>query len=339
MRLFLILLLGFIIHVIQAQTRVGNATEGKLSKYIGKYETNGMVVQVTINNGSLVLVVPGAPLQELIPVAANRFKSDSYDDSFFRFDEREGKVEQMISESPGGSLELKKISVTADPINAGDFLLTLKKSTEHFTFLYSETDSISVDHIAVQLERNYHKIINDFKIGKIPVTVVRIYPDMQSFHRGINFPDAPDYVLATAFGKSDFRMPSPNSVAPGDSLTLINFVAHEFTHCVHLNIDYSPNNPRWLWEGVANFESGWFVDPKGIDVVKNKQFPPFAMLINGLEYELGYVIIEAIKDIWGFDAVIDLIRKKGDVPAVLQLTQGQFEERIYAHIYKKYILN
>ncbi len=338
MRLLLILLPWLSMLSVQAQTKPQIASL-TFSKYTGKYETNGMVVQVVLNKGSLVLVVPGAPLQEMIPVKTNKFKSNAFDDAFFLFVEQEGKITKMISQGAGSSVELKRISDKADNINEGDSMLTLKKSTEHFTFLYSEIDSISVGHIASRLERSYHKILGDFKIEKIPMTTVRIYPNVKSFHQGINFPNAPDYVLATAFGKDDFRMPSPNSVGAEDSLNLIKYVAHEFTHCVHLNIDYAPNNPSWLWEGVANFEADWFFDPKEIDVIKNKQFPPFATLNNGMDYMLGYVIIEAIKNIWGFDAVINLIKKRGNTLAVLKINQAQFEEKIYDHIYKKYIQN
>lgn len=61
---------------------------------------------------------------------------------------------------------------------------------------------------------------------------------------------------------------------------------------------------------IFKFESGWFIDPKAVDVIKNKNFPPFAALYNGLEYELGYVSVEAIKDIWGFDVVVGLIPRR-----------------------------
>jgi hypothetical protein len=243
----------------------------------------------------------------------------------------------MISESPGNPVELKKISDVADSVNTGDSLLTRKKTTQHFTFLYSDKDSLSVDQISDRLEKSYHKILDDFKMKEIPVTTVRIYPSVRLFHEGINFPDAPPSVLATAFGKNDIRMPSPGSVSAADSLTMLQNITHEFVHCVHLNIDYAPNNPRWLWEGIAMFEADWFIDPNGIEIIKNKTFSPFAELGNGLEYELGYVIIDAIKDIWGFDAVIDLIKTRGDVQAVLQLGQQKFEQRVYEHIDKKYI--
>jgi hypothetical protein len=117
---------------------------------------------------------------------------------------------------------------------------------------------------------------------------------------------------------------------------LVKNIVHEFMHCVHLNIDYAPNNPRWLWEGIAMYESDWFIDPKTVDVIKNKTFPPLALLGNGLEYELGYTVIEAIRDIWGFDAVINLVKKRGDTQAVLKLSQEKFEEKVYARIYQKY---
>lgn len=338
MRLFLILLPWLSMLSVQAQTGLPQNTNPAFSKYVGKYGKEGLVVQVALNNGALVLVVPGAPLQEMIRLEPNKFKTNTSDDEVFSFSEEKGKITKMISQGSGGSLILEKISDTVDNFNGADSLLTLRKSTEHFNFLYSEIDSVGINHVASTLERDYRKILSDFKIKEIPVTIVRIYPTLKSFHQGINFPNAPDEVRGTAFGKSDFRMVSPND--PGsDSLMFVKGVTHEFTHCVHLNIAYSPNNPRWLWEGVAMFEADWFFDPKEIDVIKNKQSPPLASLSNGLEYMLGYAIIEAIKDIWGFDAVINLIKTRGDTQAVLKTSQKQFEEKIYEYIYKKYTQN
>jgi hypothetical protein len=193
-----------------------------------------------------------------------------------------------------------------------------------------------VDTIAIDMEKNYKRILNDFKLKAIPNVSVRIYPDLVSFHKGINFPDAPDQVLATSFGKDDIRMVTPNNAGP-EGWMLSHFAPHEFTHCVHLNIDYSPNNPRWLWEGVAQYEARWFFDPAELEVIKQKQFPSFADLNNGMEYMLGYVIIEAIKDLWGFDTVIDLIKSRGDVKKILKTDEKLFEKKIYEHIYRKYI--
>jgi hypothetical protein len=330
MRLFFIIPFCFFILIAGAQK------PGRMAKYTGKYEANSMVVQVTILNGSLILVVAGAPLQRMVPAGTNTFKSNTFSDELFVFVEKDGKIEEMLSQRAGQSVALKKISDMPDDFNKSDSVLELRKSSRHFRFLYSKIDSGSVERIAAKLESDYRRILGDFKIRKLPITTVRIYPDRESFRQGINFPNAPDDILATAFGKDDFRMMSPN-IADTDSAMLIQHITHEFTHCVHLNIDYSPNNPRWLWEGVAMFESGWFFDPNEMDIVKNRNFPPLSNLNNGMEYMLGYVIIEAIKANWGFDTVINLIRKRGDVQAVLKLSQDMFEKKVYDYIYKKYI--
>lgn len=331
MRSLLVLLTLLSVITLKAQT---NPT---FSKYVGKYEINGFAVQIVFHDTSIALVIPGAPLQEMKPLGENRFKSIAYDDSFFLFVEREGKVVAMVSMGQGNSMELTKVSDIADAPNRVDSLLTLKKSTGHFIFLYSEIDSVNIDHMGRRLEKSYHTILKDFKLKELPTITVRVYPTLKSFHVGINFPEAPSNVLATAFGKDDIRMVSSQDTGVEDSTLLMNHVVHEFVHCVHLNIDYAPNNPRWLWEGVAMYESGWFIDPKEIDIIKRRNFPSLSALGNGLEYELGYVIIEAISEIWGFEKVIGLIKKRGDTQAVLQINQEAFEKKIFDFVYRKYV--
>ena len=56
-----------------------------------------------------------------------------------------------------------------------------------------------------------------------------------------------------------------------------------------------------------------------------------------MEYMLGFVVIEAIKDLWGFDTVISLIKNQGDVQKVLNIDQRAFEEKIFERIYSKYV--
>ncbi len=333
-KFFLVIPLCFLVYTVKSQNPAGHSGNG--SAYVGKYESNGTIVQIALIKKALVLIVPGAPVQSLKSIGANKFKTDAFSDEIFLFIEKNGKIETMVSQRPGVLLELKKISDTADNFNQQDSILTLKKSTAHFSFLYNSIDSVSVVNIAEKLEGNYKKILRDLKVKKMSVTTVRIYPDLASFRQGIHFPNAPDFILATAFGKNDFRMASPN-IKGIDSMMLQKGITHEFTHCVHLNIDYSPNNPRWLWEGVAMFESDWFFDPREIDIIKNRDFPSLSALNNGMEYMLGYVVIEAIKDIWGFDTVINLIKKRGNAQFVLKLNQKEFEARIYEYIYNKYI--
>jgi hypothetical protein len=332
---FLITALFISLLFVKCQQDPGKQADNK--EFVGKYEANGMVVQVAMVNEKLTLVVPGAPMQELIPAGTNKYKSSTIGEEVFEFVEKDGKIAEMVSNRGGRSFPLKKIADTPDDFNKNDSLLTLKKSTDHFSFLYSNIDSANITRIAEILERDYKKIPGDFKVSSLPVVTVRVFPDLRSFHQSINFPEAPKEVMATAFGKDDFRMVSP--AAPDvDSAILMKGVTHEFTHVVHLNVDYSPNNPRWLWEGVAMYEANWFFDPAQIPGFKEKQFTPLSALGGGVEYVLGYVIIEAIVDTWGFDTVLNLIKKQGDVKAVLNLDEKKFEEMIYEKIYNKYIL-
>lgn len=333
----LIMLYGF---SLKGQSHSGKRNEANPNaRFVGVYELEGSVIQFALQKRALVLIVPGAPIQNLKNSGKNKFKSSDFKDQHFVFVENSGKVTEVICEQSRRTFRAKKISDKVQVLSvAMDSLLPLRKSTEHFRFMYSAIDSISVDTIAIDMEKNYKRILNDFKLKNIPTVNVRIYPGLESFHKGINFPNAPDQVLATAFGKDDIRMVSPNNPGP-ESWMLAYAAPHEFTHCVHLNIDYSPNNPRWLWEGIAQYEARWFFDPKELGIIGEKEFPALTDLSNGMEYMLGFVVIEAIKELWGFDTVISLIKTRGDVQKVLHIDDKLFEEKIFEHIYKRYIQN
>jgi len=113
-----------------------------------------MVVQVAQNNGSLVLIVPGSPFQELIPIEKNKFKTNAFGDEIFLFIEKNGQVKELVSERSGQSMTLEKISSLPDDFNSGDDQLPLRKKTDHFSFLYNEIDSVSINGIAARLETN-----------------------------------------------------------------------------------------------------------------------------------------------------------------------------------------
>ena len=305
-----------------------------LTELAGQYRFDeGMIIQFTVKQNRLYLITAGNPLQEMGATGKNQFRSTTLKEDLFTFESNENKVITLTIANDRGILKGTK---TTDPVvdhsEVMDSILTGRRSSEHFECWFNASDAPHIDSLLLYLEKDYARILKDFKLSSLPTTRVKIYPDLKTFHLSINQPDAPPQVLATAFGKDEFRMVSP-SQAGAD---ILPFISHEFIHCVHLNIDYSPNNPRWLWEGVAMYESGWFMDPKETDVIKNKQYPSLASLNNGLEYSLGYVIIEAIKDLWNFDTVIELIKLRGNVEKTVQLTQPEFDKKVFDQIYNKY---
>jgi len=323
-------------HLSSAQAERKKQDPNPQARYVGKYDMDGNIIQFALQNGRLVLVVPGAPIQELEYVGKNKFQSKVFTDQYFVFEQSNGAVVE-VNTGEGGPFKGKKVSDLGELLSVTmDSLLTVEKSTEHFLLRYNGVDADVADSVAMDMEKNYTRILHDFKLKKIPTVTVRIYPDLESFHKGINFPSASDQVLATAFGKDDIRMVSPKNAGP-ERWMFAYAAPHEFTHCVHLNIDYSPNNPRWLWEGVAQYEAQWFFDPNELENIKKKEFPSLASLDQGMEYMLGFVVIEAIKDLWGFDTVIGLIKNHGNVQKVLNIDQRKFEEKIFERIYAKYV--
>ena len=79
MRLLILIIICFSAHISHARQNTGN------TKYVGKYEANGLVVQVAVINNSLTLVVPGAPVQELKAIGKNKFKTSASSDEVFIF--------------------------------------------------------------------------------------------------------------------------------------------------------------------------------------------------------------------------------------------------------------
>ena len=133
---------------------------------------------------------------------------------------------------------------------------------------------------------------------------------------------------------------SPNhpAYAPFDRM-VVNLV-HEFAHCVSIHINPRiPNNPRWLWESVAIYESGQFVDPRTLAYMTGGRPPAFAALNrfdNTLVYEVGFTIAAYAVSKGGQAALDDLLRNNGDVGATFGITQEMFEREWYEYVRGRY---
>jgi len=123
---------------------------------------------------------------------------------------------------------------------------------------------------------------------------------------------------------------------------MLAIAVHEFTHCVTLNLEPRiANNPRWLWEGVALFEAGQFVNPRRLSYMVEGHPPTLAELnanwqTNSQVYDLGYLLVEYIVEKWSRQHVIDLIKAFGDISSVMGITVSEFEAGWYAFVMNKY---
>lgn len=221
--------------------------------------------------------------------------------------------------------------------NTGDTGEPATFSTDHFDIhLYDGLSQADVAAVADRLEAEYGRIVGDLGVAQMPRVNVGIWADQQSFYQAMEALNGMVYFGAGGYilGPTGFRM-----LMTGDPGQI---AVHEFVHVVTLNINRSfSNDPRWLWEAVAVFEAGEFVEPTSLSFMNPGSFPTLAQLNVDYDqgywiYQVGYVLTEYIVETWGFGAVISLIASNGDIQGTLGITEGEFEEGWHAWLSRKY---
>jgi hypothetical protein len=133
---------------------------------------------------------------------------------------------------------------------------------------------------------------------------------------------------------------SPNAPAWGPFDRMVSNLLHEFAHCVTLHLNPTiANNPRWLWESVAIYESRQSVDLRTIDYLAALTPPSFDSLNsfdNMRVYDVGYSIAEFIVARWGQRALPDLIAGNGDTAGALGIPPADFQRDWFAFARARY---
>lgn len=135
--------------------------------------------------------------------------------------------------------------------------LNLEFKSENFD-LYSKKQDVKVlDDLSKVLESNYLRIIKDMQTSFDSKIDVFIYSDTKAFHKAINYPDAPDWVVGAA-SKNELKMVSPLNPGSVHSYeSLMKAIVHELAHTVVLNFRKQGlvGLPNWLNEGYAYYEA------------------------------------------------------------------------------------
>ena len=205
--------------------------------------------------------------------------------------------------------------------------------------MYDGLTSANILGISQELERNYARILSDLRVDSMPKITAKIWGDYNHFLEdmendiGIRYTGATGYV----FGMTEIRI-YYNSQA---SVTAV----HEFAHLVSMQVNSRiPNNPRWLWEAVALYETNEFVDPRTLPYMVSGNYPTLEELNSDYNsgnrsiYSVGYVLLEYIVETWGMDQIIELIQTNGNIPLSLGITVEEFESGWYQFIEEKYLI-
>ena len=215
-------------------------------------------------------------------------------------------------------------------------------SSAHFVFQYTTLDAGNISTIASTVESQYPRIIADLSAGAMPTVQVTLYLDHAAMVAATQAVAGfiPAFASGLVTAENQIHLMSPNAPAWGPFDRMVSNLVHEFAHCVSLHLNpRSANNPRWLWESVAIYESGQSVDLRTVGYM-TALAPPSLESLNSFDnnrvYEVGYSIGEFVVSRWGQRGLRDLITRNGDTVAVLSLTPADFHRDWFAFARERY---
>jgi len=190
-------------------------------------------------------------------------------------------------------------------------------------------DSVG-DSVEQVINENVDRMTTDLQVEFNKPVTVKIWNNSYYFQlelmkiTGQRVPGVTGYVVS----ENEFRL-----LNEGD---LRKNALHEFAHLVTVNVNPKvANNPRWLWEAIAIYESMDYVDPKEVAYLREGKYPTLAELNSEVVpqlymiYDVGYILAEFIITTWGKDKLIELIKKTGDISLVLGISTDAFQKLWY----------
>ena len=205
--------------------------------------------------------------------------------------------------------------------------------------LHDTLEQSDIQHLVRALQENYQRIQHHLQVPSLPTITVQIWSDEEAYQDamaatlGMRFPGSRGYVT----GPQELRLLYHRRLSAQEE------AVHEFAHVVSLNLNPEfGNNPRWLWEAVALYESGAFRDPLRVDYLRAGELPTIEELNAGFStgkniYDVGYLLIEYFFSNWDSDRYIDLIKANGDIKTVLGISQSKFEDGWHSYLKTKYL--
>jgi hypothetical protein len=215
-------------------------------------------------------------------------------------------------------------------------------SSAHFVFHYSALDGASVSTIAAAVEAQYARILDDLRTPAMPIVTVTLYPDHAALEAAVRplVGTIPAFASGLATSQSEIHIMSPNAPGGGPIERMQSNLVHEFAHCVSLHVNPRfGNNPRWLWESVAIYESRQAVDLRAVRYMAALDPPSFETLgaVDDTRiYDVGYSIGEFIVSRWGQGALAPLIVANGDTVATLGVPLDDFQRQWFAFVRERY---
>jgi RNA polymerase sigma-70 factor, ECF subfamily len=239
--------------------------------------------------------------------------------------------------------------------------LPLRAESTHFQLYCLKEDATAGNLALCVAEEYFSKLTADLRHTPATKMKLKVYPNITSFHEAMGTPQAPNWSVASAQGNLTVSISSPLNLppewAPGrkhDTTSLCCCMVASMT-CSLLDSKYHKEIPAWLVEGIAMYEfpmrtaysytrlNAMANNPKTIT-----NFATFAQLSfanhswvdffkktpNG--YDCLYLLVDFIKQKWGWDAVLALCDDYAQFEKILGMTKEEFNRAWVAFIVEKY---
>jgi hypothetical protein len=170
------------------------------------------------------------------------------------------------------------------------------------------------------------------------VLTVVLYPDRRSFQDANS---SASWVTGVTRGRTRMEIVSPYAPNQVFDLWPDTRAEHMLAHLVTLAINPQfGNNPRWLWESLALYESGQKTAVEIIPFFQPDAEPALSQLngggLNTPVLDVGYYLGEFMTLTLGPDVIIELIESGGNLQTTLGLTGNQFIAQFVAFVRARY---
>jgi hypothetical protein len=210
-----------------------------------------------------------------------------------------------------------------------DATLPLALATANFDLRYSAPSAELMAGYGTTLEANRQRILSDLGVAAVPRIEGLFHPDPASFTAATGY---------VASGSVDGPLRFHVVAIPYAPEIPVHELAHNVT--LHLAPE-AGNNPVWLWEAVAVYEAGQFVDPASLPTLVAGDFPTLAELdqrgARPSIYDVGYLLAEFIVERFGLEGLRRLIQAEGDVAATFGMSVAEFERQWRAFVVARYL--
>ena len=194
----------------------------------------------------------------------------------------------------------------------------------------------TMDSVRNTLNEYTSQVLDKYQVDDMPPVTVKIWQDRKDFEAayGEDAKYVQGYVVQDSWEVRFFN-----------GLPGLGFgVLHEFTHLVTLALNPTfNNNPRWLWEATAIYESKRPPVPEISDIkcITNNSVPTLSNLnAHPLNiYRVGFFLADFIEATWGQGALIALVKFNGDTHKALGISENDFEQQWLMFLKTKYHLN